>query len=405
MKKTNLCTLFGLTFFSIVLVFGTVMAVKASQNHATNQLEIQTTTNKNGIGRDRIYTGGDEAFQYSPEIKTHNINKQDVPNSASKDGIKVKESEEIHIPLNGQKKNFDIYIKDNPDDDGSVPSSEPWWGSPDIWARNDGDCTNVVQQNPGTDSDTTICIRVRNRALSPVNNIKVKLYYSMAGLGLIWPGTFYEIGSAQIPTLAPMTSVVKAIPWHTPNLFGHYCLLARADSNEDPLDSGFDTVVPTDEVPNNNNIAERNVTILDDFPEIFDCNEMTDTVYTQTVHFFVLNSEMSEVTVDLRFNSTDFPLGGGEIQVDPSTLWNRWNSLSKFKKAGLKLELTDFPAVIEGVGLDAQEFVPFYMDISAPGNVRFEISVSELEKDKVQGGNNYIRLLPNCTFLPMAFNK
>jgi len=294
----------------------------------------------------------------------------------------------------------DIYIKDNTTDDGSVPSSAPWWTSPDIWVRNDGDCNNITHQNPVAGVSTTVCVRVRNRMGTPVTNIDVDLYFASAALGLSWPVSWSGIGTINIPVLPPLSEIVVAIPWNTPNITGHFCMLARADSLEDPIGSGYDTVLPVDLVQNNNNISMRNLNIVD-FPEITICEDLTDTVYTDQVPFDIINTADALVLVDIVFDSADFPLGAGEIVVDPGVLWGRWTSLTNFNQVGLTLIATAFPASINNVGMTPYELATLQMSMSAPGDIEFEISVTEWKDGHLVGGINYVRLLPTCTYLPI----
>lgn len=316
-------------------------------------------------------------------------------------GYGTGETEDYYLPGDQQQDDYDIYIKDNPTDDGSVPSSTPWWVSPDIWTRNDGDCTNNTHQNPEAGEPTTICVRVRNRLLTPVTNIQVDLYFASAGLGLSWPASWAGIGSSNIPVLAPMSSVVKAIPWNTPNILGHFCLLARADSFEDPISSGPDTVLPVDVVPNNNNIAQRNLNTVD-FPEFTFCDEITDKQSTDTFSFDVVNTKSSTETVDIHFDSADFPLDEGQVVLKPGALWGRWDSLINFNQIGMSLEVNGFPAEMNGVDLGPHETISMIMEITAPGDTEFEISVSELKGDKMLGGISYARILPACVYLPIC---
>jgi hypothetical protein len=310
---------------------------------------------------------------------------------------------DFHVEEPPPPQDFDIYIKDNPTDDGSVPSSAPWWTSPDIWVRNDGDCSNTTHQNPVAGVPTTVCVRVRNRLTTPVTKIDVDLYFASAALGLSWPVSWSGIGTINIPVLPPLSQIVKAVPWNTPNITGHFCLLARADALEDPIGSGYDTVAPSDLVQNNNNISQRNLNIVD-YPEITSCEDLTDTLYTDQVPFDVINTANALVSVDIVFDSADFPLGAGEIVVDPGALWGRWTSLTNFNQVGLTLIATAFPASINGVGMTPYELATLQMNISAPGGVKFEISVTEWKDDHIIGGIDYVRLLPNCTYLPIILN-
>jgi len=154
----------------------------------------------------------------------------------------------------------DIYVKDSPADDGSVPSSSPWWISPDIWVRhvNDG---GTQHQNPLPGSTNTTYIRVRNRMMIAEDNVTVGLYYAPCAPNLTWPASWSPIGSASIPSIPGGGEEVTSLPWNTPAMFGDVCLLARASSPNDPVAWGPDTVSPPSMVQNNNNIAQKSTQI------------------------------------------------------------------------------------------------------------------------------------------------
>ena len=157
---------------------------------------------------------------------------------------------------------YDIYIKDSDADDGSVPSPSPYWVSPDIWVRNDGNCMQTDNQDPFPGTLVTICVRVRNRMASGVNGITVNAYWADAAQPLFWPASWNNIGSFTIPLLTGNTAAVNSVPWNVPLNVQQFGLLARADAPNDPIGSGPDTIVPVDNVENNNNIAQRNVSAL-----------------------------------------------------------------------------------------------------------------------------------------------
>jgi hypothetical protein len=267
--------------------------------------------------------------------------------------------------------------------------------------RNDGDCLNPNHQNPVAGVPTTVCVRVRNDMATTVTNIDIDLYFASAALGLSWPVSWNPIGTFHIPNIPPMSQVVVPIPWNTPNLAGHFCLLARADALEDPVGSGFDTVAPADLVQNNNSIGMRNLNIVS-FPEIIHCDDLTDTVSSDDIPFDVINTTDFTTAVSIRFDSSDFPLGSGVIEVNPGALYGRWTSLTNFTVAGPDLILDGFPAIIEGVELDPYEVATLLMSLAAPGDVPFEISVTEVVDMDIVGGINYQRLLPTCTYLPLV---
>jgi hypothetical protein len=302
------------------------------------------------------------------------------------------------------QEDYDIYLKDNALDDGSVPSSPPGWNSPDIWVRNDGDCTQTGHQNPVGGTTTTICVRVRNRRTTSVERITVNVYWASAALGLSWPGDYSPVGSFVISSLAGGAETVKSLSWSVPGIAGHFCLLARADAAKDPIGSGPDTVSPVDLVPNNNNIAQKNLNVLD-FPEVTHCGFFSASEHTETVTFDVVNVTDTTTKVDVEFDSSDFPLGSGELVVEPGSLWDEWTSLTNFDESGNTLLPNGFPATVNGLELAPHATVPWSMTVTAEIDVMFSISISEKEGDSLVGGIVYVRDLPDCVYLPVIMRE
>ncbi len=298
---------------------------------------------------------------------------------------------------------YDIYLKDNLADDGSVPSTGPFWPSPDIWVRNDGDCTVTAHQNPIAGSTTTICVRVRNRLATTVDNITVQVYYASAAMGLSWPGSFSPVGSLTIASLAGGAVTVKPVSWSVPGISGHFCLLARANAPKDPIGSGTDTVAPVDHVPNNNNIAQKNLYAVD-YPQVTHCGFFSTAEHTDVVVFDAVNTKATATDVDIEFDSNDFP-PGGELIVEPGSLWGRWTTLTNFDQSGSTLLPTGFPATMGGVEMTGHEAASLTMTITAEIDESFTISVTEISGSKAVGGIVFVRDLPDCVYLPVIMKK
>jgi carboxypeptidase T len=184
--------------------------------------------------------------------------------------------------------NSDIYVRDNPADTGEVPSSVPFWNSPDIWVRNSDD-NDTDHQDTIRGSDNFVYVRVNNRGPAEALNVKVRVYFTnFAGTEFLYPkdwipqnsagestvsgpGT-YLIGEAQIPKLAPGASQQVRVLWASslipPALNWHPCLLVEVSPNDGLLISG-------NNVWHKNNLGQKNITIINalrgeivDFPFI-----------------------------------------------------------------------------------------------------------------------------------------
>lgn len=154
----------------------------------------------------------------------------------------------------------DLYLRDASDDTGDNPYSGTFWQSPDVWVRNiDDDVT--TPQNPESGQDNWLYARVHNRgtttARSFVIGFKINIW---AGTQFVYPGDWFPLTAVVVGfDLAPGdTQIVKA-RWpkeDIPPVGSHGCLLALVYNSDD-------TPVPGARVWENNNIAQRNLTIVD----------------------------------------------------------------------------------------------------------------------------------------------
>ena len=185
---------------------------------------------------------------------------------------------------------LDLYIKDCETDFGQEPSGcVEFWDSPDIWVRNiqDGQTEN---QNPvyrPNGAPNYIYVRVRNRSCKTSSGSEqLKIYWAKANSSYAWKdywdGTVKNnnghplsggLQSISIPAIGAGGEAIVAVPWvvANPNLYSnmdepwHYCLMARIESSNDPMtfpettDSGLN-------IRNNNNIAQKNVSVINPFP-------------------------------------------------------------------------------------------------------------------------------------------
>ena len=169
----------------------------------------------------------------------------------------------------------DLYIADNEVDAGAVPSSAPFWNSPDIWIRNNDD-NGLTHQNTIRGRDNYIYIRVRNRGVAEAINLIVRAYITTwagtefthpadwiplnptGGGAISLPGT-YLIGENTVANLFPGSSQIIKMKWQAsliPNDTNwHPCILAESSPNDGPSSYGM-------HVWNNNNLAQKNITIV-----------------------------------------------------------------------------------------------------------------------------------------------
>jgi subtilisin family serine protease len=177
--------------------------------------------------------------------------------------------------------NLDLYIKDRPEDFGYSGSYVwGWWfdKSPDIWVRNQPDgLTNQTHQEPEYSSSQPVYVYVRvwNKSCDSSYAVgNLSLYWSKASTSSSWPqnwdGTQPNVGgqiaSMPIPNLGPGESTIIEFEWNILNPYINQnwasCLLARIENiSNDPI-----TIYPNQleyDVYNNNNVALRNVAVVD----------------------------------------------------------------------------------------------------------------------------------------------
>jgi hypothetical protein len=157
----------------------------------------------------------------------------------------------------------DLYLRDATDDTGDTPYSGTFWNSPDVWVRNLDD-DGATHQNPEHGQDNWLYARVHNRgnatARSFVVGFKINTW---AGTQFVYPGDWFPLTAATVGfDLLPFSSRVVKARWpqeDVPPVGTHGCLLAVVYNPDDPLAPGV-------HVWEDNNLAQRNLTIVDLVP-------------------------------------------------------------------------------------------------------------------------------------------
>ena len=201
----------------------------------------------------------------------------------------------------------DIYCKDHPTDDGSVPSNrngEAWWASPDIWVRHQQD--GVEQhQNPQGGQTNYVYVKVRNRGNVTMTGINVDIYWAVGAASIPWPSGWTYIGTTTIASLAPGEVRKVSIPW-LPATSGHYCFLARIHSAQDPV--RHEGLVPFD-----NNLCQKNVQVIEP-----DGGWMDNPVV-------IRNPQSGSVHTNITISSASFPTqGAATLDFTDPTVFQRW---------------------------------------------------------------------------------
>jgi hypothetical protein len=163
----------------------------------------------------------------------------------------------------GSPPQVDVYI-----DDGRAGTYMPYLAdfehTADIWNRRFPD-GGTAHEEPLAGFPSYVYVRVRNRGTGSAADPSVKLFKGDPATGLGWPGAWTPAVPAQLAASGPIASggqtVVGPFSW-APASAGAVALLASAAATGDA--SNADTISGPIEhwrlVPNDNNIAQRNVT-------------------------------------------------------------------------------------------------------------------------------------------------
>ncbi|MBI2722052.1 MAG: S8 family serine peptidase [Bacteroidetes bacterium] len=193
---------------------------------------------------------------------------------------------------------LDLFSKDGYTDFGITPNpanafqfnaeNPHMWKSKDIWVRNQPDGNiNETHQNPTHSQTNYVYVKVRNiGCVSSFGTEQLDLRWAKAATSLAWPAYWDGstlintalagdiVGVQTIPVIPPGGSAIVEIQWipPNPNLYTgintepwHFCLLSQIISPDDPIP--FVTSNIHNYVKINNNIAWKNLTVVDNIPK------------------------------------------------------------------------------------------------------------------------------------------
>ena len=187
---------------------------------------------------------------------------------------------------------LDLMVKDSQDDTGAEPNTvtQYMWTSDNIWVRNNND-SGLTHENPdysALGNPNYVKVRVINKScVASTGNEQLKLYWAKASTALGYPNPWMggvthpttgasmgsPIGTLTIPVIPAGGETILTFPWQVPNPanYGndgdqwHFCLLTRIEATTDPM-TFPETGDLNGNVRNNNNIAWKNVTVVDILP-------------------------------------------------------------------------------------------------------------------------------------------
>jgi len=292
---------------------------------------------------------------------------------------------------------YDLYSRDNPTDDGSIPTAE-WWQSPDILVRNQDD--NVRQhQDPILGLTNTVYVQVRNIGNDTIADGYVDLYWHEPATAILCGG-WALINPAPVPvgTLAPGQSKWVETPW-TPPIEGHTCLFSRLWSGDDPVTAECD-------VPWDNNIAQRNVEVVNLGGG---GQQMALNTGQAAVQFEVANLRDLPAAADLIVERGTFPPTGTLVLELSRDLFSRWQAAGGAVQGGAaipgtsRIEVTDpVSATVLGLPLGVREMQRVRLEMQGPLGVEFLLHVSQRTEDNLVGGMTYHTTTLWQVYLPLV---
>ena len=145
------------------------------------------------------------------------------------------------------------------------------WNTTTIWNRRAPDGIDAHQEAALGETNYAY-VKVRNRGSQVAHDVVVKAYHCKPSAGVLWPNDLQPMSTAQLSagTLQPGSAeekIVGPFEW-TPvsNAWGHDCMLMVVSATGDPSNVDNFTAGEVVEdwrlVPNDNNVGQRNVTLV-----------------------------------------------------------------------------------------------------------------------------------------------
>jgi hypothetical protein len=205
---------------------------------------------------------------------------------------------------------------------------------------------------------------------------------------------FYDTAPLTIPAMQPGQEVIMEIPWYPPNpqigslTDNHVCLIARIETSTS-FPYGMTTAETSDiglNTKQNNNIAWRNVSVVDSIPGPF-----------QRVRFLMANQFQTSIKTELRFGVDTGDQSGaryferGTVRVDIGReLHERWQVGGSMSDGVEALEGSQFRvskgARLGGIELKAGEVLPIQIFFDLRKDYRPTRRGERMVYDVVQAG-------------------
>ena len=202
----------------------------------------------------------------------------------------------------------DVWLRDDPGHTGADQWDDVFWDSPDLWIRNADDGSTTHQQ-PEFGQDNWFYARIRNKATAGTAEHFVVTFHSkgFAGTQFIYPDDFLPCIAAKAEfDLAPGGVRIVKARWPrslVPPEGTHTCLLASVITREDHPVAGR-------HVWEDNNLAQKNLTVVDLLPDTFFVLPIVVTNWLRELdprfELEIVKPRTSDFQISLIHRSTDF---------------------------------------------------------------------------------------------------
>ncbi len=160
---------------------------------------------------------------------------------------------------------FDVWTHDNNGDVGNEPYGVgSIWNSPDIKICTTQNC--ATSQNPEFGQTNYVYVTLNNNgpnAVAPMQPAagNIEVYFSASGGASQWPVDWTLIDSVPVTLQAGEVRDIE-VEWTNVPAPGHYCMLSRWVSVDDPM-TFAEVAQTTTNVRNNNNLSWKNFNVVD----------------------------------------------------------------------------------------------------------------------------------------------
>ena len=326
----------------------------------------------------------------------------------------------------GQEPNYSAGVDGDFDDDEiwEIDSPDDWediWYSPDLWnCDEDENCPPTELHNPRATVVNKLGFTIYNAHPDLVSDpAQLHLYYTLANTGEAWPYQWNDysyqtfdldwcyVGDeivnspVAIPAIDPQTTHTSWVSWSPPNfvndLYPFYadpddcglsteidpadgepkyemCLLARLESEQDPIINAEESASTRDIVLNSNNTVTRNTFLID--PALGPGGGLPPIVPGQPSIILVANNNDEVRNLDILFDK--FTSGSIEALTNileisfvlSPELWEKWQStgaqgegIQEIDTREVKITNMETAKLLD-IPFDPREFQPFAIKVT-----------------------------------------